>query len=60
MTLLGLIIAAIATCVIVWLINQNKLPSPFHWIAYAILVVIWFVVLLNVLGMTGQLSRSLG
>lgn len=50
MSIIGLIIAVLATCVIVWLCNQNKIPPPFHWVAYALLVVIWFVVLLSVVG----------
>lgn len=50
MSMLGLLIAVLATCVIVWLCSQNKIPTPFHWIAYAVLIVIWFAVLLSVVG----------
>ena len=50
MTLLGLLIAALITAVVVWLANQGKIPTPFVWIAYAVLIVVWIVVLLQVLG----------
>lgn len=50
MTILGLLIAALITAVIVWLTNQGKIPAPFVWIAYTFLIVVWIIVLLQVLG----------
>ena len=41
MTILGWWSLVLATCVVVWLVQQNRIPAPFHWIAYAVLVVVW-------------------
>lgn len=48
MSILGLLIAILATGVVVWLVQQNRIPSPFHWICYAVLVVVWIFVLVYV------------
>jgi hypothetical protein len=51
MTILSLIFAVFVTCVIVWLVNQNKIPAPFHWIAYGLLIIIWFAMLISITGL---------
>jgi hypothetical protein len=60
MTIFGLLVAALATCVVVWLCSQNKIPAPFHWIAYAVLIVVWIAVLLGAVGGFGFLEHRVG
>jgi hypothetical protein len=54
MTLIGLLIAVLVTAVLVWLVQQGHIPAPFTWIVYAVLVVVWLIVLLQVTGVAGR------
>ena len=60
MTWAGLLAAGIITAIIVWLCNQNKIPEPFQWVVFVLLVVLWLIVLLVLFGYGGFLSRSIG
>jgi hypothetical protein len=51
MSLIGLLIAVLITVVLVWLIQQGHIPAPFTWICYAVLVVIWLVLLIQATGL---------
>ena len=54
--IIGLIIALLVTAILVWLVQQGKVPAPFAWVVYAILIVIWLVVLLGLTGLGGQIG----
>ena len=58
MDIITLLIAALVTAILVWLAQSGKVPAPFHWILWAILIVIWLVVLIRILGL--NLQTSLG
>lgn len=62
MSIVVLLFAVIATIILVWLANSGKVPAPFPWIIYAILVLVWLIVLLQLLGLTGgmQIGASRG
>lgn len=59
LTIWGLLIAVIGTCVAVWLVQQEKIPGPFHWIVYAILVVLWVLVVAAALGLLPAASQRI-
>ena len=50
MSLIGPLVAVLVTVVVVWLVQQGHIPAPFTWIVYAVVVVVWLVVLLQVTG----------
>ena len=50
MTIFGLLVAVIATIVVVWLVREGRIPEPFPWVLYVILVVLWLWVILTALG----------
>jgi hypothetical protein len=50
MTVFSLLVVTFATCVLVYLCAQNKIPEPFHWIVYAILIIVWIAILLMAAG----------
>ena len=54
MSLIGLIIAVLVTAVLVWLVQQGHIPAPFTWIVYALMVVVWLIVLLQVTGVASR------
>lgn len=61
MSIIGLLIAVFATIMVVWLVNQGKVPQPFPWILYAVLVIVWIWVLLSVSGLGGDIwSQRIG
>lgn len=56
MTLGMLIILAFITCMVIYLCQQGVIPAPFNWIAYAIVLIVWLVLLLRVAGMDMSLG----
>lgn len=52
MSIAALLVAVLVTCLLVWLVQQGRIPAPFHWVVYAVLVVLWLIVLLQLLGIT--------
>ena len=53
MSIAVLLFAVLATAIVVWLVQQGHIPAPFVWIVYAVLIVVWVVVLLDLLGIGG-------
>ncbi len=50
MSIIGLLIAVFATVVLVWLVREGRIPQPFQWLVWALLIILWLWVLLMALG----------
>lgn len=59
MTILGLIVALIIIGVIVWLIHQMALPTPWNWIVQALLILVLIFFLFQVLGINIGLGTQI-
>ena len=50
MSILTIVVAAIATVVLVWLCREGKFPAPVPLIIYIVLAVVWLWLILTLLG----------
>jgi hypothetical protein len=52
-TLVHLLIIAIVLAIIVWIVQQMAIPTPFRWIVWAIILIVALISLLPFLGISG-------
>jgi hypothetical protein len=53
MTIFGLIVLVFASVMAVWLAREGKIPDPFQWVVFAILIILWLFVALAAAGVGG-------